>query len=298
MTTIELYHETYGRPGQQTPLLLVHGGAGTIGTNWGHAIPTFAADRLVIGVELQGHGHTRHAARAYTFVNSADDIAVLIRRNLETLGRTNTTELTAFTDGCPGLWSILTNAGVTSLPILDWFHIAMRLQHAKQAADVLSTDEPGRMQAKTVIVAEVERLHWRIWNGKAKDAQVTIERIRKVMHVFKGEHSHRWGNVPSRKLWHALHAVDAYLSSQSTWLVNYAERHRAGLRVGTSITEGTANFLVNRRMAKSQQLRWSRRGADLLLQVRSAVYNGTFGSGFGQRFESMSHPHPTLAKAA
>ena len=104
--------------------------------------------------------------------------------------------------------------------------------------------------------------------------------------------------MPSRKLWHALHAVDAYLSSQSAWLVNYAERHRAGLRVGTSVTEGTANFLVNRRMAKSQQMRWSRRGANLLLQVWSAVYNGTFGSGFGQLFEPMSHPHPTLAKAA
>jgi len=45
-------------------------------------------------------------------------------------------------------------------------------------------------------------------------------------------------------------------------MVNYAERHRAGLRVGTAITEGTANFLVNRRMNKSQQMRWSRRGAD------------------------------------
>jgi hypothetical protein len=61
-------------------------------------------------------------------------------------------------------------------------------------------------------------------------------------------------------------------------LVNYAQRHRAGLRVGTAITEGTANFLVNRRMNKSQQMRWSRRGADLLLQVRCAVYNGAFGS--------------------
>ena len=66
--------------------------------------------------------------------------------------------------------------------------------------------------------------------------------------------------------------------------MNYAERHRAGLRVGTAITEGTANFLVNRRMNKSQQMRWSRRGADLLLQVRCAVYNGTFNSGFGQKF--------------
>jgi hypothetical protein len=42
------------------------------------------------------------------------------------------------------------------------------------------------------------------------------------------------------------------LSGQSAWLVNYAERHRADLRVGTAITEGTANFLVNRRMNKSQ----------------------------------------------
>ena len=65
--------------------------------------------------------------------------------------------------------------------------------------------------------------------------------------------------------------------------MNYAERHRAGLRVGTAITEGTANFLVNCRMNKSQQMRWSRRGADLLLQVRCAVYNGTLGFDVGQR---------------
>jgi hypothetical protein len=84
--------------------------------------------------------------------------------------------------------------------------------------------------------------------------------------------------APARKLWTALQALDGYLTGQSDWTVNYAQRHRAGLRVGTAITEGTANFLVNRRMNKSQQMRWSRRGADLLLQVRCAVYNGILGS--------------------
>jgi hypothetical protein len=74
-------------------------------------------------------------------------------------------------------------------------------------------------------------------------------------------------------------------------------RHRAGLRVGTALTEGTANFLVNRRMNKSQQMRWSRRGADLLLQVR-AVYNGTLGSDFGQRFRPTNDPSPPMAMAA
>jgi hypothetical protein len=85
------------------------------------------------------------------------------------------------------------------------------LQHTKLAAASLSTDNPDRMTARAVIVAEVERLHWRIWNGKAKNAQRSINRIRKVMHVFKGEQSQGAKGVASRKLWHALHAVDKYL---------------------------------------------------------------------------------------
>jgi hypothetical protein len=69
-------------------------------------------------------------------------------------------------------------------------------------------------------------------------------------------------------LWTALHALDGYLAGQGAWLVNYAKRQRTGLKVGTAITEGTANFLVNRRMNTSQQMRLSGRGADLLFQVR------------------------------
>ena len=226
------------------------------------------------------------------------DITTLIERTLKTVGRTDTTEVTAFTDGCPGLRTVLANAGVTKPPILDWFHIAMRLQHTKLAAANLPTDDAHRVVAKAIIVAEVERLHWRIWNGKAKNAQRSIKRIRKVMHVFKGERRQGAKGVASRKLWHALHAVDKYLRGQAAWLVNYAKRHRAGLRVGTSITEGTANFLVNRRMNKSQQMRWSRNGADLLLQVRCAVYNGTLGAGLGDRFDRIPNADPAFAKAA
>src|SRR3954447_9349573 len=120
----------------------------------------------------------------------------------------------------------------------------MRLRHAETTAGNLPADTPERKHARAVIVAEV--LHWRIWNGK--DAKVTLERIRAVMPVFQGEQGSRKRDPPSRRLWTALREIDRYLTSQSAWLVNYAERHRAGLRVGTSITEGTANFLVNRRM--------------------------------------------------
>jgi hypothetical protein len=143
------------------------------------------------------------------------DLQALIRCNLDAVGRTQDTALTAFTDGCSGLRRILADAGVAEQPILDWFHIAMRLQHLKQIADGLSADDPAQVAAKAVIVEEVERLHWRIWNGKAHDAQVSIDRIHVVMHHFKGQLEGRRCNAPSRKLWTALHALDGYLTGQS-----------------------------------------------------------------------------------
>jgi hypothetical protein len=104
----------------------------------------------------------------------------------------------------------------------------MRLQHATQAASGLSADNPSRVQAKAVIVEEVERLRWRIWNGKATNAKRSIDRVRKVMHVYREERGDRIRSAPSRRLWHALLDVDDYLRGQSTWLVNYAKRYRAG----------------------------------------------------------------------
>jgi hypothetical protein len=127
-------------------------------------------------------------------------IEALIRRSPVNVGKTVDTELTAFTDGCSGLRSILVNAGVPKPPLLDWFHIAMRLQHAGKTAGTLPADTPEREHARTVIVAEVDRLHGRIWNGKATDAKVTLERIRQVMPAFQGEQGGRKRDPSSRRL--------------------------------------------------------------------------------------------------
>jgi hypothetical protein len=45
-------------------------------------------------------------------------------------------------------------------------------------------------------------------------------------------------------------------------------------------------------------MRWTQRGANLLLQVRRAVSNGTLGSGFGQRFEPVGETPSKMAMAA
>ena len=128
------------------------------------------------------------------------DLSALIRRSLRAIGRTDDTAVTAFTDGCAGLRSILIDAGITTPPILDWFHIAMRIQHAAQTASGLPAEIPG---AKSMIVEEVERLRCRIWNGKARNARRSIHRVRKVMHVYKKERGEHTRNTPSHRLWHA-----------------------------------------------------------------------------------------------
>jgi hypothetical protein len=120
-------------------------------------------------LELQiGNVETAAGGRqVFGAVAKADTaIEARIGHELDAVGRTEDTAVTAFTDGCPGLRRILADAGVTELPMLDSFHIGMRLQHLKQIAGALSADYPARVAAKGVILAEVERLHWRIWNGK------------------------------------------------------------------------------------------------------------------------------------
>jgi hypothetical protein len=170
------------------------------------------------------------------------------------------------------------------------------LQHLKQIAGALSGDHPARMAAKAVIVAEVERLHWRTWSGKAKNARKSIGRIRAVMSHFQGDAGGRKCIAPSRKLWTALHPLDGYLTGQSAWLAIYAECHRTSSGVGTALTEGTANFLVNRRMNKAQQMRSARRGADLLLQVRCASALTTIDPPLLTGIDPLTYFLPTVSR--
>ncbi len=72
---LNMYYEIHGE-GQ--PLILLHGGFGVIGM-FEQNLPALAANRQVIGVELQGHGHTADIDRPLSFEFMANDIAALIR---------------------------------------------------------------------------------------------------------------------------------------------------------------------------------------------------------------------------
>lgn len=63
-------------------------------------------------------------------------------------------------------------------------------------AEGLPAEDPDQQQAKAEIVTEVEHLRWRAWNGKAKDAGLTLKRLRTLLPALERE--------PVRKLKRAL----------------------------------------------------------------------------------------------
>jgi hypothetical protein len=68
-----------------------------------------------------------------------------------------------------------------------------------------------------------------------------------------------------------------YIENNEDALIDYGQRYRAGKPISSSRAEGTVNQLVNARMNKRRQMRWSPRGAHRALQVRAAVLDGRFG---------------------
>jgi len=72
---LQLYYETHG---EGPPLVLLHGGLMTIDLNFGSLLEPLAANRQVIAVELQGHGHTADTDRAMTIEALAADVVGLL----------------------------------------------------------------------------------------------------------------------------------------------------------------------------------------------------------------------------
>ena len=77
---LKMYYEIHGPAnGNNPPLVLLHGGGSTIGTSFGKVLRPLAETRQVIAFEQQGHGHTADIDRPFSFEQSADDAAALLR---------------------------------------------------------------------------------------------------------------------------------------------------------------------------------------------------------------------------
>jgi hypothetical protein len=237
-----------GHPTRQVPVLV------------GEVLREDGAQRYFAGVE---EASTRPAA--------------LIRTQLDHLGYADHTPLTVLTDGEDALRLFAREAtGGPVTAILEWFHLAMRVHHLKQLARGLSTRVPTHAAAAANIQEELERLHWRLWHGRTDAVDVSLQRLQKAIRAFSKYQRQRPRSDAARPLWVMLHDLKRYVRGRTHRLVNYHRRRLAGQRVSTALVESAVNHLVNRRMNKSQQMRWSAHGAHQVLQVRAALLNGEF----------------------
>jgi pimeloyl-ACP methyl ester carboxylesterase len=76
---IKMYYESHGPP-KDVPLVLIHGGGSTIDSAFSKFIPVISKNRQVIAIEEQGHGRTEGRPGPVSFVQTADDVAELLKQ--------------------------------------------------------------------------------------------------------------------------------------------------------------------------------------------------------------------------
>ena len=87
-------------------------------------------------------------------------------------------------------------------------------------------------------------------------------------------------SVVLKKLARALDEFATYVDNNAGAIVNYGERYRCGERISTGFVESAVNQVISKRFVKKQQMRWTPRGAHLLLQVRTQVLNDELRASF------------------
>src|SRR6266849_8633586 len=155
----------------------------------------------------------------------------------------------------------------------------MRLTALTQTAKGLpATTSPEGRTLRDDVVRELERIKWFLWHGNVFQA---LQELRFVEGDLEAA-AYESDDAIAGKLCKAVQEFSTYIERNGGFIPNYGERYRHGERISTGFVESTVNYVVSKRMVKKQQMRWSQRGAHLLLQIRTRVLNGEWEATFRQ----------------
>ena len=137
------------------------------------------------------------------------------------------------------------------------------------------------------IAQELQRVKWFLWHGNTFRARQTIDDI--TTDLEEGDTGGHQDKDRQDKLAKAVREFGGYLAANAAAIPNYGERRRAGETISTSFVESAVNQVISKRMVKKQQMRWSPRGAHLLLQIRTRILNDTLADDYRRWYPEFAH---------
>ena len=182
--------------------------------------------------------------------------------------------VTFLTDGGDTVRDLTEGHSPQSSHILDWFHVAMRLTVLNQMAKGVPVGQKGEKFEK-----ELERVKWFLWHSNVYKALQLLE----WLELDIDEEA----SPEARKLARTLHEFDHYIRTNQLSIPNYGDRYRNGEAISSAVAESSVNQIISKRFVKKQQMRWTRRGAHLLLQVRTRVLDDTLTTTFQRWYPGM-----------
>ena len=231
--------------------------------------------------------------RSLAFVQTVDThFKERVRIVLDQFGA-DQANMEVFTDGATQLrqWQI------TTLPnarhILDWYHLKTRIAklcnviHSKAACSELKRFDHDRLSIAA------SGLKWRLWHGRSREA---FDRLRTILRTTKRPSLLEKTTV--RFIRRLTTELMAYLTNNIDSLPNYGQRYQAGQRISSAFVESAVNQLIDKRMSKSQQMRWDPQCAHNLLQVRVRVVDGLLRDDFARWHPGFPSNDATLRAVA
>jgi hypothetical protein len=261
------------RPSMQAPSPVV------VGLDGGYVRSRHRRDErhfeVVAGKVIDAHGGQHRFAFARNGQATASEA---FQQALAAAGVHADTPATVLCDGDAGLWRLQRNALPGAMIVLDWWHAAVRFEHALQAARGLGVGTADTHFAGEA-VRGLERAKWRLWHGRWTGCRRKLAALcrwteRKQIRDLAGI---------GRLQRHASELL-GYLERNEDALVHYAARRRRGEPISTAFVESAVGEIIAKRMNKKQQMRWNRATVQPFLDVRTAVLNDTLEDAFRHRY--------------
>jgi len=242
---------------------------------------------LIVGKSVPADG----AAKCFGFVTSYDTKPK--RRLAEVLkaqGLQMNQAITFLSDGGDNVRDLQLYLSPQAEHLLDWFHITMRITVLRQQLKELIATAPDHDLAK--LDEELERVKWYLWHGNVFRALQVVEQVQWQLEDLDEE------GRASCKLAKTVVEFHTYVTANEAFIPNYGDRYRYDEVISTAFVESTVNQVISKRMVKKQQMRWTKKGAHLLLQVRAQVLNADLRPTFERWYPAMPSTGVSAALAA